>query len=68
MNTTTKHKNEIETLTTSREGARAFGSIAIAKKFADKFCAGVPGCLAVVLAGKTITIEMSFNGVKHYFA
>ena len=64
----TKHPNEIETLSTNRENARAFRSITIAKKFADKFCAGVPGCLAVVLAGKTITIEMSFNGIKHYFA
>lgn len=63
-----KHPNEIETLTTNRENARAFRGIAIAKKFADKFCTGVPGCLAVVLAGKSITIEMSFNGVKHYFA
>lgn len=64
----TKHPNEIETLSTNRENARAFGSIVIAKKFADKFCTSVPGCLAVVLAGKSITIEMSFNGVKHYFA
>ena len=62
------HPNQIEVLSTNRENARVFRGVAIAKKFADKFCAGVPGCLAVVLAGKTITIEMSFNGVKHYFA
>ena len=62
---------KIESLTTDISLARPFLGISVAERYAKKITKGVRGCNWRVLAGKIITIEMTFDeafgGVKHYF-
>lgn len=62
---------KIESLTTDISLARPFSGISVAERYAKKITKGLSGCNWKILAGKVITIEMSFDeafgGIKHYF-